>query len=119
MSKLAMICGLVFAFGCGSKGIDAKLDELAGIRDKMCACTDKKCADEQHEAYIAWKKGNKKEEKPGKEAMERFGKIREELQTCRHKIAGGGGGAGDESGGGTGNGSGSAPAPAAGSGSGS
>lgn len=113
MTKLAMLCGLVFAFGCGKGGIDGKLDDLASIRDKMCACTDKACTETQHEAYIAWKKGNKKDEKPGKEAMERFEKIRTELQDCRRKFAKG------DDGGGGGTGSGSAPAPAMGSGSGS
>ena len=106
MQKFAVVCGLVFALGCGKGGIDGKLDELASIKDKMCACTDKKCADEQHDAYIAWKKGNKKDEKPGKEAMERFEQLRAGMNACRHKLDGGGmgGGGGDESGGGTGGG---------------
>ena len=121
MSKLAMLCGLVFAFGCGKGGLDGKLDDLSKIKDKMCACTDKKCADDTRDEYVAWKKGNKGD-KPSKEQDERFQSIKKEMMDCRHKVAGGG----DDSGGGTGGGTGGGPAgsnaipaPATGSGSGS
>jgi hypothetical protein len=92
MKKLALMAGLVFAFGCGKKGIEGKLDELGKIRDAMCKCTDKACADTQHEAYIAWKKGNKDEAKPDKDQMEKFEGIRKELTDCRHKLDAPGGG---------------------------
>jgi hypothetical protein len=124
MTKCAIICGLVFAFGCGKGGMDGKLDDLAKIRDKMCQCADKKCADDTRDEFVAWKKGNKKDDRSSKDQDERFQSIKKEMMDCRHKLAG----AGDDSGGGTGGGhghegmgSGSADgsAPAAGSGSGS
>ena len=99
--KLLIVASVLFAFGCSKKGLDNKLDELGKIRDAMCKCTDKACADTQHEAYIAWKKGNSKEDKPDKDQMEKFESIRRELMDCRHKAEGTGGGA-----------EGSAPAPA-------
>ncbi len=126
MTKCAIICGLVFAFGCGSKGgMDGKLDDLSKIKDKMCQCPDKKCADDTRDEYVAWKKGNKGD-KPSKDQDDRFQSIKKEMMDCRHKLVG----AGDDSGGGTGGGTGHggemggsgsapAPAPAAGSGSGS
>jgi hypothetical protein len=123
--KLALL-GLLLAVGCGSKGMDGKLDELQSISDKLCKCTDKKCAEDAHDEYITWKKGNKKEDKPSKEQDARYQSIKSQMSECRHKMGGGGGG-GDDSGGGTGGGNGgggsgsaAAPAaPAAGSGSGS
>ena len=120
MTKLAMICGLVFAVGCGSKGgVDGKLDELSKIKDKMCACTDKKCADDTRDEYVAWKQSNKGE-KPNKEQDERYQQIRSGMMACRHKLVGGGDDSGGGTGGGNGGGSGgtgSGAAPAAGSGS--
>lgn len=111
-----MFCGLVFAFGCGSKGIDGKLDELSTIKDKMCACTDKKCADDTRDEYVKWKKSNKGE-KPNKEQDERYQQIRSGMMACRHKLVGGGDDSGGGTGGGNGGGSGEGSAPAPGSGS--
>jgi hypothetical protein len=79
------ICALTFGCGKGG-GIDGKLDELAGIKDKMCACPDKACADAQHEAYISWKKGNDKDTKLSDDQKKKFGELRGALQDCRHKF---------------------------------
>ena len=82
-----IVATLVFsAVGCGKGGIDGKIDELGKIRDSMCACKDKTCTDAQQEKYIAWKKGNKKDEKPDESQMKKFEGIRKELQDCRHKL---------------------------------
>jgi len=87
MKHLLIVAGCLFAFaGCGKKGIDGKLDELAKIRDAMCACKDQSCADKQHDAYIAWKRGNSKDDKPSDEQMKKFREIRDALQECRHKL---------------------------------
>ena len=85
-----IVATLVFsAVGCGKGGLDAKIDNLGKIRDAMCACKDKTCTDAQQEKYIAWKKGNKKDEKPNESQMKKFEGFRKELQDCRHKIADG------------------------------
>ena len=87
MRNFTIVASLVFAFaGCSKGGLDGKLDELGKIRDAMCACKDKACTDAQHEKYIAWKKGNSKEDKPNEDQMKKFESIRKELQDCRHKI---------------------------------
>jgi hypothetical protein len=81
-----IVASLVFAFGCGKGGLDGKLDELGKVRDAMCACKDKACADAEHEKYIAWKKGNSKDDKPSEDQMKKFETIRKELQDCRRKL---------------------------------
>lgn len=82
-----IIAGLVFAAGCGKGGLDGKLDELAKIKDEVCACKDKACADAAHDKYIAWKKGNSKDDKPSEEQMKKFETLRTELNDCRHKLS--------------------------------
>ena len=93
MKKLILVASLVFAFGCGKKGLDGKLDELAGIKDKMCECKDKACTDKVHEDYITWKKGNPKDEKPNKDQMDKFEQLKTGMNLCRHQVEGTAGGA--------------------------
>jgi hypothetical protein len=84
---MTIVVGLGLAVGgCGKGGIDGKLDELGKIRDAMCACKDKACTDAQHDKYVAWKKGNSKDDKPSEDQMKKFETIRHELQDCRHKV---------------------------------
>ncbi|MEO8548967.1 MAG: hypothetical protein ABI678_03315 [Kofleriaceae bacterium] len=73
--------------GCGKGGLDGKLDELAKIKDETCACKDKACADAAHDKYIAWKKGNSKDDKPSDDQMKKFEALRTELNECRHKLS--------------------------------
>jgi hypothetical protein len=86
MTKLVLIGAFVFAAGCGKGGMDGKLDELAKIKDAMCACTDKACTEKQHEAYISWKKGNSKDDKPSGDQMKRYEELRTAMNDCRHKL---------------------------------
>lgn len=80
--------GLVGAgAGCGKGGLDGKLDELSKIKDEVCACKDKACADAAHEKYTAWKKGNSKDDKPSDEQMKKFETLRTELNDCRRKLS--------------------------------
>ncbi len=80
-----VVSGLALA-GCGKGGLDGKLDELAKIKDEACACKDKACADAAHDKYIAWKKGNSKDDKPNDSQMKRFSELRTQLNECRHKL---------------------------------
>ncbi|HEY6034856.1 MAG TPA: hypothetical protein VIV58_11365 [Kofleriaceae bacterium] len=73
--------------GCGKGGLDGKLDELAKIKDEACACKDKACADAAHDKYVAWKKGNSKDDKPSDEQMKKFETLRTELNDCRRKLS--------------------------------
>lgn len=84
-----LVMGLLLAVGaCSKGGVDGKLDELSKIKDKMCDCKDKKCADDTHEEYIAWKKGNKDEKKPDKDQMERYEQIKAGMNACKAKARG-------------------------------
>jgi hypothetical protein len=89
MRNFIIIASLVFAAstGCGKGGLDGKLDELAKIKDEVCACKDKACADAAHDKYVAWKKGNSKDDKPSEEQMKKFESLRSELNECRHKLS--------------------------------
>jgi hypothetical protein len=82
-----IIASLALAVGCGKGGLDGKLDELSKIKDEVCACKDKACADAAHDKYIAWKKGNSKDDKPSDDQMKKFSELREQLNECRHKIS--------------------------------
>jgi hypothetical protein len=73
--------------GCGKGGLDGKLDELSKIKDEVCACKDKACADAAHEKYTAWKKGNSKDDKPSDDQMKKFETLRTELNDCRRKLS--------------------------------
>jgi hypothetical protein len=93
MTKYILVAVLGLVAGCSKGGLDGKLDELSGIKEKMCACPDKACADAQHEAYIGWKKGNSKEDKPNEDQQKKFEALRTALQDCRHKFDAPGGAA--------------------------
>ncbi len=83
-----IIVSLALAVGCGKGGLDGKLDELSKIKDEVCACKDKACADAAHDKYIAWKKGNNsKDVKPTDDQMKKFSELREQLNECRHKLS--------------------------------
>ncbi len=87
MRNLLIVATLVFSVvGCGKSGVDAKIDDLAKLRDAMCACKDEACTEAQQDKYLAWKKGNNKDEKPNESQMKKFEGIRKELQTCRRTI---------------------------------
>ena len=81
-----IIVALSLATGCGKGGLDGKLDELSKIKDEVCACKDKACADTAHDKYIAWKKG-KKDDKPSDDQMKKFSELRDQLNECRHKLS--------------------------------
>jgi len=82
-----IIASLALAVGCGKGGLDGKLDELSKIKDEVCACKDKACADAAHDKYIAWKKGNNKDDKPSDDQMKKFSELRDQLNECRHKMS--------------------------------
>jgi len=82
-----IIVASLLALGCGKGGLDGKLDELSKIKDEVCACKDKACADTAHDKYIAWKKGNNKDDKPSDDQMKKFSELRDQLNECRHKIS--------------------------------
>ncbi|MFT3692319.1 MAG: lipoprotein [Kofleriaceae bacterium] len=88
MQKLMVIAIALGLAACGKKGgLDGKLDELQKIKDEVCACKDKACADAAHDKYTAWKKNNSKEDKPSDDQMKKFSELRDQLNECRHKLS--------------------------------
>jgi len=83
----AFLLGGLGVLGCGKGGLDGKLDELSKIKDEACACKDKACADAAHDKYVAWKKGNSKDDKPSDDQMKKFEALRTELNDCRRKLS--------------------------------
>lgn len=91
MKKILFASSILFASACGDK-IDKKLDELSGIVDAMCKCTDKDCAEKQQDAFRTWKKGNSKDDQPNESQQKKFEELRSKLSECRGKAEGTGAG---------------------------
>jgi hypothetical protein len=84
----------VLALGaCGSKA-DEVISGLKKYKDKMCACTDAKCADDVHKEFRDWrkdmKKDLKKEDKPSESVMKEIGEIQNSYDECKQKASKGG-----------------------------
>ena len=83
MKKLLLLVSFsLLTAACGH----GDLDKLTKLKDEACACKDKACADAAHDKYIAWKKGNSKDDKPSESQMKRFSELRTQLNECRHKL---------------------------------
>jgi hypothetical protein len=93
MLKIALAA--VFALAataCGNK-MDEVVDGLDSWATKMCACTDKACADKTHEDYKKWEndvlepkmKGSKKED-IDKSTMEKAEAADKKRKECRRKF---------------------------------
>ena len=83
---LAMVLGLS---ACGGKADDA-LKELSALKNEMCACKDKACAEKVTEKMM--KMGEKhKDTKATESQMKAAAGITEELTKCMSKAMGMGG----------------------------
>jgi len=82
-----VVASLVCAFACRGASLDDKLDRLDKIKDALCACRDKACADKQDQAYVAWKKGNSKtdQDRASPAQQKRFTATRDEMRKCAAK----------------------------------
>ena len=77
---LALILGLS---ACGGKG-DAAIGDMKKIKDEMCACKDKACAEKVTEKMM--KMGEKHKDTKATEAqMKAMATITEELTKCMSK----------------------------------
>jgi hypothetical protein len=91
MKVLLAIAGFVFIAGCGSKNAGDKIiSEFEGLKDRMCKCADKACADKVNEDTTKWMQklaeGSEKDAKPTKEQDEKFDKLGDELKACAKKL---------------------------------
>src|SRR5205823_6159502 len=57
-ARIAAGMGTASAAGSGSgmTAFDAALVEMAGFKQKMCACSDKSCADKVQAEYVVWQR---------------------------------------------------------------
>jgi hypothetical protein len=73
----------------GGDDFDQAIVTLEGYRTKMCACTDKACAEAIQGEFKAWRmnlRGKLKGRKPSKEQDERGNAVDRELKACRRKF---------------------------------
>jgi len=82
---LALFLGLSGA-GCGGKA-DEAIGELKKIKDEMCACKDKACAEKVTDKMMKMSKDNK-DTKVTADQMKAASAITEELTKCMSKAMG-------------------------------
>lgn len=91
----SVVFAVLLLGGCASKdAYDAVLEDLEALSARMCACTDKACADKVQDdarAYkltIADRIGRENKDKPS-DAQERRGRAADEqMRACRKKLEG-------------------------------
>jgi len=91
MKKLFIVSALVFLGACGSKGgtADKYLADYTALKDKLCACADKTCADKvKAEADAHEKKGNELSKDDQKKIGEAFEKVEDQVNECARKHGG-------------------------------
>jgi hypothetical protein len=82
---------LVASSGCGSKVVK----EFEKIKDEMCACKDKDCAEKVNKKFEDWLKKNEKA-KGSKGQQEKAKKVAEEYTKCMMTAMAGTAAGGDE-----------------------
>jgi hypothetical protein len=88
-----LVCGFLALTGCSKDKVDEAIDGLDKWATKMCACTDKACADKTHEDYKKWEndvlepsmKGMKKEDIDSSK-MEKGDALDKKRKDCRRKF---------------------------------
>ncbi|HUS64488.1 MAG TPA: hypothetical protein VMZ28_08095 [Kofleriaceae bacterium] len=78
------------ACGKGGGGDAGKLiSDYGALKDKLCKCADKACADgvaKETEAFMAKSMETMEKTKPTKEQDEQFDKIEDEMEACAKKF---------------------------------
>lgn len=93
MKKLFIVTAFVFLAACGKKGGDSPGDkiiaEYGALKDELCKCADKACADGvKAKADALEERAGKEIGKPTKEQEAKFEKIEDELNACAKKHGG-------------------------------
>ncbi len=83
----AVVLAAVLVLGCrGSDKLDKALDEQRRLKDRMCACPDKACADAVDADYTAWRTRTREAagtDRPSESQDYKGRVIRDELDACR------------------------------------
>jgi hypothetical protein len=99
---------LVSFAGCKKKGSGDAMGKIVEMKDKMCKCTDKGCADKVNDEYTKWGQeqaknaSGKEAEKPNEEDAKKMTDAMKEYGDCMAKAMGAGGGGGGSAAGGGG-----------------
>ena len=91
MKKLFIVSAFMFLAACGKKGGESAGDkiitEYGALKDKLCACADKECADKvKAESDALEERAGKEIGKPTKDQEARFEKIEDEVNACAKKF---------------------------------
>jgi predicted nuclease with TOPRIM domain len=90
MRNLVLVGVLVLLVSCKSKA-DQAISDLSGLKDKMCACKDKACAEDvQKEFKEMGKKYKDDKSDPSEEDKKKFESLFKEDQDCRRTARRGG-----------------------------
>jgi hypothetical protein len=88
LGAFTLALGIAASGGCKNK-FDKAISEMGDWRDKMCACTDKACADQVNQAWREWRGATKRSLKPDKPTQEQdyeWEQAQSELEKCRAKF---------------------------------
>jgi hypothetical protein len=85
----------LMSFGCKKKGGGDMIGKMTELKDAMCKCTDKACADKVQADMAKWSADNAKAagdkaEKPDDKTMAEMTKVGEAYGTCMAKVMSGG-----------------------------
>jgi hypothetical protein len=85
---IALALSIATLGGCSNK-FDKAVSEMGDWADKMCACSDKDCADTVSKEWREWRGATKrglKGEKPSKDQEDGWLKNQTRLEECRGKF---------------------------------
>jgi flagellar motor switch protein FliM len=93
MRKVIVFVGMLALGACSKGKFEQALSEMSDLKDKMCACTDKACADKVQEDFRSFRKSmkdrftkdelknlSKEDDKKGRE-------LQSGMDECRRKFA--------------------------------
>jgi hypothetical protein len=87
MKRRVLIAAVLMVAACGNKKDDPSLVELASLRDKMCACKDKGCADAVNSEVDAFlKRDRARFDSMPPDTKQQSAKLEDEQYQCWKKL---------------------------------
>jgi len=86
--SIAILACSLASFACRKTTPDLAIEDVIELREKMCACKDKACADRVSEALNKWISEDKAEGKPrvSEDDDKKIAAVTEELTNCMTKL---------------------------------